>query len=74
MRPYDGRYYGFHQVTVTVSDVSEISGPAALSQPENFEGTLATYIAGRRGDLAVDPTWRLTGTDSGDFTIDETGG
>ena len=73
VRPYDGRYYGSHQVTVTVSDVSEISGPAALSQPENFEGTLATYIAGGRGDLAVDPTWRLTGTDSGDFTIDENG-
>ncbi len=73
VRPYDGRYYGSHQVTVTVADVSEISGASTITQPENFEGTLATYTAGGTGDLVVDPTWRLTGTDSGDFTIDENG-
>ena len=49
MRPYDGRYYGSHEVTVTVEDVGEISGAAALSQAENFEGVLATYTAGGTG-------------------------
>ncbi|MCY4364802.1 MAG: cadherin domain-containing protein [Chloroflexi bacterium] len=73
VRPYDGRYYGSHAVTVTVGDVSEISGTPAITRPENFEGTLATYTAGGTGDLVVEPAWRLTGTDSGDFTIDESG-
>ncbi len=73
VRPFDGRYYGSHQVTVTVADVTEITGTAALTRAENFEGTLATYTAGGRGDLAVTPAWRLTGTDGGDFTIDENG-
>ena len=39
IRPYDGRYYGSHHVTVTVEDVREISGPATLNRSENFEGT-----------------------------------
>ena len=73
VRPFDGRYYGSHQVTVTVEDVNEISGAATIIQPENFEGTLATYVAGGTGDLIVDPGWRLTGTDYWDFTIDEDG-
>ena len=73
VRPYDGRYYGSQEVTVTVEDVSEISGTSTIAQPENFEGALATYTAGGSGDLVVEPTWRLTGTDSGDFTIDENG-
>ena len=73
VRPYDGRYYGSHAVTVTVGDVTEITGSAAITRPENFEGTLDTYSAGGRGDLVVDPAWRLTSMDSGDFTIDENG-
>ena len=73
VRPYDGRYYGSHHVTVTVEDVSEITGPATLSPADNFEGVLATYSAGGRGDLTVEPAWRLTGTDSGDFSVDENG-
>ena len=73
VRPYDGRYYGSHAVTVTVENVNEISGPDTLSRAESFEGTLATYTAGGRGDLAVTPAWRLTGTDGGDFIIDENG-
>ena len=73
VRPFDGRYYGSHQVTVTAEDVNEISGAATIIQPENFEGTLATYVAGGTGDLIVDPGWRLTGTDYWDFTIDEDG-
>ena len=73
VRPYDGRYYGSHAVTVTVGDVNEISGSATITQPENFEDILATYTAGGTGDLTVVPIWRLTGTDSGDFTIREGG-
>ena len=73
IRPYDGRYYGSHDVTVTVGDVNEITGTATLDRSENFEGVLATYSATGRGDLTVSPAWRLTGTDSGDFTISEGG-
>ena len=73
IRPYDGRYYGSHQVTVTVENITEITGNTAITLAENFEGTLATYSAGGRGDLAVQPAWRLTGTDGGDFAIEESG-
>ena len=73
IRPYDGRYYGSHEVMVTVEDVNEITGPATLDRAENFEGVLATYRANGQGDLTVSPTWRLTGTDGGDFSISEQG-
>ena len=73
VRPYDGRYYGSHDVTVRAEDVNEISGPSTLARSENFEGLLARYSATGRGDLTVVPTWRLTGTDSGDFNINERG-
>ena len=73
IRPYDGRYYGSHHVTITVEDLGEITGPSTLDRAENFSGTLATYAASGRGDLTVDPTWRLTGTDRGDFSISEQG-
>ena len=73
VRPYDGRYYGSHHVVVTVEDVNEITGAATLNRAENFEGTLGTYSAVGRGDLTVEPKWSLSGTDSGDFTIDENG-
>ena len=69
VRAHDGRNYGDFQVTVAVEDVAEIIGPAALSQTENFEGVLATYFPAGQGDLDVDSSWRLTGADSGDFTI-----
>ena len=52
---------------VTVEDVTEIT------RAESQDGVLATYTAGGRGDLTVEPTWRLTGTDGGDFAIDENG-
>ena len=73
VRAYDGRYYGYLEVAVTVDDLDEISGPSGLDRPENFEGLLATYSAAGRGDLTVVPTWRLTGTDGGDFSISEQG-
>ena len=74
VRAHDGRNYGDFEVTVTVEDVAEITGPAALSQTENFEGVLATYSAAGEGVLDVDPSWRLSGADSGDFTIDRESG
>ena len=73
IRPDDGRYYGSHDVTVTVGDVNEITGPATLDRSENFEGVLAIYRATDQGDLIALPGWRLTGTDSGDFTVSEQG-
>ncbi len=73
IRPYDGRYYGSHTVTVTVEDVTEITGNASITRAESQDGVLATYTAGGRCDLAVDPSWRLTGADAGDFLIDENG-
>ena len=69
VRLYDGRYYGSHEVMVTVEDVDEISGPDTLNRAESFEGALATYSVTGQGDLTVAPSWRLTGTDSGDFNI-----
>ena len=74
VRAHDGRNYGDFQVTVTVEDVAEITGPTALTRTENFEGLLATYLHAGQGDLDVDPSWRLTGADSGDFTIDRESG
>ncbi|WP_420625273.1 cadherin domain-containing protein [Candidatus Poriferisodalis sp.] len=74
VRAHDGRNYGDFKVTVTVDDVAEITGPAVISQEESFEGVLATYSAAGQGTLSVVPSWRLSGTDSGDFVIDrETG-
>ena len=73
VRAYDGRNYGTLDVIVTVLDVSEITGPTSLDRTENFEGVLATYAAAGQGILVVEPSWRLTGTDSGDFGIDEQG-
>ena len=69
VRAHDGRNYGHFDVTVMVEDVNEITGSATLSRPENSQGVLETYSPAGRGVLDVEPEWRLTGTDSGDFTI-----
>ena len=74
VRAHDGRNYGDFQVTVTVEDMAEITGPDDITRTENFEGVLATYSPAGQGDLAVEPSWRLTGADSGDFTIDRESG
>ena len=73
VRAYDGRYYGYHEVTVAVDDLDEITGSSTLDRSENFEGLLATYSATGLGGLTVVPAWRLTGTDGGDFSISEQG-
>ena len=78
VRPYDGRYYGSFDVTVTVTDVNEppiitttSSSATALQQKENQTSRLYTY-------RATDPeqgtiTWLVGGTDGRFFTIDERG-
>lgn len=73
VRPYYGRYYGSHHITVTTQDVTEINGPDTLARPENTVGDLATYRATGHGDLTAAPAWSLTGTDGGEFVISEQG-
>ena len=64
-------------INVTVSDVNEppeIAGQQALSSAENqaTDPVLATYRATDPEDpSAVITRWSLSGTDGGDFTIDE---
>ena len=64
-------------VTVTVQDEGpEISGQQSLSFTENqpTDRVLATYTATDPEDPTASITrWSLTGTDAGDFTIDENG-
>ena len=66
-------------VTVTVTDVNEgpeISGQQSLSFNENraTEQVLASYTATDPEDPSAAITrWSLSGTDAGDFTIDESG-
>ena len=66
-------------VTVTVTDVNEgpeISGTTGLTFTENVETerVLATYSGTDPEDPFADITrWSLSGTDAGDFTINESG-
>ena len=66
-------------VTVTVTDVNEgpeVTGSVSLTFTENqlTDRVLATYNATDPEDPFADITrWSLTGTDAGDFTIDENG-
>ena len=64
------------EVTVTVTDQNEgpeVSGPASLSFTENqtTDRVLATYSA--TDPEGTDISWSLTGTDAGDFRINENG-
>ncbi len=66
-------------VTVTVRDVNEppdVTGRQNLSFPENHatDQVLTTYSATDPEDpIAVIARWSTSGTDGGDFTIDENG-
>ena len=66
-------------VTVTVRDVNEppdVTGQQTFSFPENHatDSVLATYSATDPEDTsAVITRWSLSGTDGGDFTINEQG-
>ena len=64
------------EVTVTVTDQNEgpeVSGPESLSFTENqtTDRVLATYSATDPEGAAI--AWSLTGTDAGDFRINENG-
>ena len=57
-------------VTVSATPVDEVhtlTGPAGGSYEENTTGSLASYTISDPEGVA--PTWSLTGTDRGDFTI-----
>ena len=70
---------GTLEITVTVTDVNEgpeISGQQSLSFTENqaTDRVLASYAATDPEDPgAIITRWSLTGTDAGDFAIDENG-
>ena len=78
VRPYDGRFYGSFDVTVTVNDVNEAptitttSGSATkLRQNENRTSRLYTYRTTDPERSTV--TWSVGGVDGRFFTIDERG-
>ena len=75
MEASDGTNRDTLDVTITITDVNEgpeVTGQASRTVSENFDQVLATYTA-------VDPEgsevtrWTLVGSDSGDFTITDTG-
>ena len=79
VRPYDGRYYGSFDVTVTVNDVNErptitttSSSATALRQNENVTSRLYTYQA-TDPEGADTVTWSVEGVDKDFFTIDDKG-
>ena len=76
VRPYDGRYYGSFDVTVTVEDENEppaitttSSSATALRQNENATSRLYTYQA-TDPEGAGTVTWSVGGADAGFFAID----
>ena len=78
VRPYDGRYYGSFDVTVTVTDVNEpptitttSRSATELRQNENRTSRLYTYRATDPERSTV--TWAVGGTDGRLFAIDERG-
>ena len=78
VQPYDGRNYGSHEVTVTVTPVNEPpaitttgSSATGLRQPENRVSTLYTYRA--TDPEGGDFEWDVAGPDASDFSISETG-
>ena len=80
VRPYDGRYYGSFDVTVTVNDINErptitttSSSATALRQNENVTSRLYTYRA-TDPEGADTVAWSVGGVDARFFDIDERGG
>ena len=70
----DGRYYGYLEVTVTVTDVNEapaVTGTATFTYRENGTAVLHTYRVTdpERGEI----TWLVSGPDGDDFAISEAG-
>ena len=74
VRASDGRYYGYLEVTVAVTDVNEapeVTGTDTFNYRENGTAAIYTFKAAdpERGNI----TWSLSGTDDADFAISETG-
>ena len=64
----DGKYTDTHEVTVTVTNVTEIgtlAGMESISYPENGTDAVDTYATS--GPATA--TWSLDGDDAGDFNI-----
>ena len=62
-------------MTITVTAVNkgpEVTGQAARTVSENFEQVVVTYTATDPEDSNV-TRWNLGGSDSGDFSITDTG-
>ena len=74
MRASDGRYYGYLEVTVTVTDVNEapaVTGTDTFNYRENGTAAIYTFKAADPERGAIE--WSLSGADDDDFTITETG-
>ena len=78
VRPYDGRYYGAFDVTVTVTPVDEpptitttSASATVLRQPENRATRLYTYRATDPEGATV--TWTVGGIDDNFFAINDRG-
>ena len=73
VRAYDGRVYGAHDVTVTVTSVNEApvittKSRREFSLRENSTSTIYTYRATDQDEDDV-ITWSVEGADGGDFAI-----
>ena len=74
VRASDGRYYGYLEVTVTVTDVNEaptVTGTDTFNYRENGTAAIYTFKAADPERSAIE--WSLSGADDDDFTITETG-
>ena len=74
VRASDGRYYGYLEVTVTVTDVNEapeVTGTETFNYRENGTANLYTFRAADPERSAIE--WSLSGADDDDFTITDTG-
>ena len=78
VRPYDGRYYGSHHVTVTVTPINEApditttgTSATSLSHPENRTTRLYAYRATDPENRSI--RWAVTGTHARFFTINDRG-
>ena len=74
VRASDGRYYGYLEVTVTVTDVNEapaVTGTDTFNYRENSTANLYTFKATDPERSAIE--WSLSGADAADFTITDTG-
>ena len=74
VRAYDGRYYGYHEVTVTVTDENEPPAINTVSNPAftyRENDTKAVYTFRATDPEGGDITWTPGGADGGDFIIEE---